>query len=474
MLNKRKKDKMTQNGHRSNGSVSSLPYPYKAYNVHTFRTIPQVQQYLSPQQQFEITVVAQVFPFKTNSYVINELINWDDIPDDPIFRLTFPHRDMLLPEDFDRIAALLEAKDSAGLRQAVYEIRMKLNPHPAGQLDYNVPVWKGERLKGIQHKYRETVLFFPSQGQTCHAYCSFCFRWPQFVGMNDLKFAMREVEKLIGYLQDHPEVTDVLFTGGDPLIMKSSLLAGYLDALIDADLPHIRTIRLGTKSLAYWPYKFFAEGEESEQLLAAFRRVVDAGKHLAVMAHFNHYRELETEAAVAAIEAIRSTGAEIRTQSPVLRYINADPDVWARMWQRQVELGCIPYYMFVVRDTGAQHYFGIPLVEAWEIYRQACSRVSGIARTVRGPSMSTHPGKVEILGPQSINGQKVLVLRMLQGRNPEWTYRPFFAQYDETALWLDDLKPAFAEKFFFEDELRAFEARKKAEYAQISDIAQIV
>jgi len=428
---------MTQNGHRSNGSVSSLPYPYKAYNVHTFRTIPQVQQYLTPEQQFDITVVAQVFPFKTNSYVINELINWDNIPDDPIFRLTFPHRDMLLPEDFDRVAALLEAKDSAGLRQAVYEIRMKLNPHPAGQLDYNVPLWNGERLKGVQHKYRETVLFFPSQGQTCHAYCSFCFRWPQFVGMNDLKFAMREVEKLIGYLQDHPEVTDVLFTGGD-----------YLDALIDADLPHIRTIRLGTKSLAYWPYKFFAEGEESEQLLAAFRRVIGAGKHLAVMAHFNHHRELETEAAVAAIAAIRSTGAEIRTQSPVLRYINADPDVWARMWQRQVELGCIPYYMFVVRDTGAQHYFGIPLVEAWEIYRQACSRVS--------------------------NGQKVLVLRMLQGRNPEWTYRPFFAQYDETALWLDDLKPAFEEKFFFEDELRAFEAQKKAEYAQVSDIVQVV
>lgn len=78
-------------------------------------------------------------------------------------------------------------------------------------------------------------------------------------------------------------------------------------------------------------------------------------------------------------------------------------------------------------------------------------------RTVRGPSMSCDPGKVQILGattvPTDKGLQQVLALRFLQGRNPDWVGRPFFAAYNEDALWLDDLKPAFGQdKFFYEEE----------------------
>ena len=96
--------------------------------------------------------------------------------------------------------------------------------------------------------------------------------------------------------------------------------------------------------------------------------------------------------------------------------------------------------MFVVRDTGAQHYFGIPLVKAYEIFSKAYSSVSGLARTVRGPSMSATPGKVQVIGITKFNDQKLIVLRFLQGRNPNWVHEPFFAKYDESAIWLDDLK----------------------------------
>ena len=115
--------------------------------------------------------------------------------------------------------------------------------------------------------------------------------------------------------------------------------------------------------------------------------------------------------------------------------------------------------MFVVRDTGAQHYFGIPLVRAHEIFKDAVKNVSGLARTVRGPSMSATPGKVQIDGVSEVNGKKVMVLRMLQGRNPEWVNKPFFAEYDDGAIWLDDLKPAFEPKFFFEDELTKMKSK---------------
>ena len=134
--------------------------------------------------------------------------------------------------------------------------------------------------------------------------------------------------------------------------------------------------------------------------------------------------------------------------------------MWAEMWRKQVQLGCIPYYMFVVRDTGAQHYFGVPLVKAYEIFIKAYSSVSGLARTVRGPSMSATPGKVQVVGTTELNSEKLMILRFLQGRNPDWAHKPFFAKYDENAIWLDDLKPAFGEKFFFEEELEQFKASK--------------
>lgn len=441
---------MNHNG-KSRSFFQEEEVRYRSYTLANFQSIPQIRR-LSPRQQFELEVVAHVFPFKTNSYVVNELINWQDVPDDPIFVLTFPQRGMLTPHHFEEMATTLRStSDRQRIRETANRIRMELNPHPAGQWEHNVPQLDGQRLSGIQHKYGQTVLFFPSQGQTCHAYCSFCFRWPQFVRLDGRKFAMTEAELLVAYLRQHSEVTDVLFTGGDPMVMKAKILKRYVEPLLAANLKSHQTIRIGTKSLSFWPYRFLL-GEEAEETLDLFRQIVRCGKHLAIMAHFSHPLELKTKAVQMAIRRIRKTGAEIRTQSPVLRHINDDADVWARMWQKQVQLGCVPYYMFLVRDTGAQNFFGIPLVRAYRIYREAYQKVSGLARTVRGPSMSADPGKIQVLGVREINGEKVMVLNMLQARKLELAMQPFFAKYNRHAMWIDDLEPALgAKKFIFEE-----------------------
>ncbi len=429
----------------------------KTYNLRNFEKIPQVQS-LHEEIRFAIEVVGNVLPFKVNNYVINELINWDNIPEDPMFQLTFPQKTMLKSHHFDQMAEVLKSGASREeITKTANEIRMQLNPHPAGQKDENTPQLGCETLSGMQHKYQETALFFPSQGQTCHSYCTFCFRWPQFVGIDELKFAMKEAELLVAYLKEHPEVTDVLFTGGDPMIMKPRVLASYIEPLIEADLPNLRNIRIGTKGLAYWPYKFVTD-KDSGEMLDLFRKVTDSGLHLALMGHYSHPVEMSTDIHKEAVRRVRSTGAQIRTQSPLLRHINDSSDVWAEMWREQVKQGMIPYYMFVVRDTGARHHFDIPLEEAWNIFRGAFNQVSGIARTVRGPSMSAGPGKVHVLGVSEINGEKVFTLQFLQGRNPEWTGRPFFAEYNPDAVWLNDLKPAFGQdKFFFEEETEQIE-----------------
>ena len=426
---------------------------FKNFNRTNFKTIPQISK-LDKEQIQAIEVVSAVLPFKTNNYVVDHLINWERVPDDPMFTLTFPRKDMLLPGHYEKMeAAVLAGKDRDSIKRVADEIRLQLNPHPAGQLEHNVPVWQGTRMEGFQHKYRETVVFFPSHGQTCHAYCTFCFRWPQFVGMDDLKFAARESNLLVDYVSHHPEVTDVLFTGGDPLTMKTKILEAYIKPLLSADIPHLKNIRIGTKSLAYWPYRFTTD-EDAGDLLHLFKEINQAGKHLAFMAHFNHSVELQGEDVKKAIENILCTGAVIRTQSPVLRHINDHPGIWAEMWSAQVHLDCIPYYMFVARNTGAQHYFSIPLEKAWQIFREAYQRVSGICRTVRGPVMSCLPGKIQVLGISEMLKEKVFVLNMIQGRNPEWAGKPFFAQYDPEVNWYNQLQPAFKqESFFFTEEL---------------------
>ena len=426
---------------------------YNSFMLHNFRNIPQLKL-LSSELIEAIETVGSVLPFKTNNYVVDNLIDWNNVPDDPMFKLTFPQKDMLIPEHYIQMNSIIKGgADKSAIKEAANNIRLTLNPHPAGQLEHNVPMIEGEKLYGMQHKYRETVLFFPSQGQTCHAYCTFCFRWPQFVGMEDLKFASKEAELLVKYVKEHTEVTDVLFTGGDPLIMKTKHLETYIRPLLDAKLPNLRHIRIGTKALGYWPYRFLTD-DDAGDLLNLFEDVKRAGKHLALMAHFNHPVELDTDAVAEAIKNVLNSGAVIRTQSPVLKHINDSSEVWTDMLKKQVTLGCIPYYMFVARNTGAQHYFSIPLIEAWKIFRETYQSVSGICRTLRGPSMSCLPGKVQILGVADVKDEKVMVFRMIQGRNPDWAARPFFAKFDENAIWYTDLKPAFEEeKFFFTDEL---------------------
>ncbi len=427
---------------------------YKPFILSNFKSIPQIQK-LPDERINEIEMVGRVLPFKTNNYVVEHLIDWNKVPDDPMFILTFPQMEMLPPGRFEILERLIiEKADEKEVNTFIEQVRLEMNPHPAGQIEHNVPVLGDDILYGMQHKYSETVLFFPSQGQTCHAYCTFCFRWPQFVGMEELKFATKETDLLVQYIAAYPEITDVLFTGGDPLIMNASLMAGYIEPLLESGIPNLRNIRIGTRALTYWPYRFI-DDKDTDDLLELFRKVRRSGKHLAFMAQFNHPIELENDVVQEAIRRIQETGAVIRTQSPLLRNINDSSEIWSELWKKQVELNCIPYYMFIVRNTGAQHYFSVPLVRAWEIFRNAYKSVSGISRTCRGPVMSCLPGKIQVLGPTDVRGEKVLGLRMIQGRSADWADRLFFAEFDEEAIWYRDLKPAFdEEKFFFEDELR--------------------
>jgi KamA family protein len=422
---------------------------FRAYTAkHLDRLIARAR--LSEADRLAARAVATVLPFRTNEYVVERLIDWDAAHDDPIYRLVFPQADMLPAEDIGPIAGLLaRGAPERDIQAAARAVRMRLNPHPAGQLALNVPAMSDEPLPGVQHKYPETVLVFPKQGQTCHAYCTYCFRWAQFVGEPDLKMATDDMARVASYLRAHREVTSVLITGGDPMIMGAGVLRQYVEPLLDPRLDHLESIRIGTKSLSYWPQRFVTD-PDADDTLRLFEQVGSAGKTLALMAHFSHPRELEPDLVTDAVRRIRSTGAIIRTQAPLIRTINDDAETWGRMWRAHLRMGMVPYYMFVERDTGPQGYFAVPLAHAAEIFRDAYSSVSGLCRTVRGPSMSATPGKVCIDGVTEIAGERVFALHMIQARDPSLVGTPFFARFDPGAVWLSDLRPAFADRFPFD------------------------
>ena len=134
---------------------------YQVFARHNLDKIPKLGR-LNKEQIESIKIVSEVLPFKTNNYVVNELIDWDNFQTDPMFILNFPQREMLRPNQYRTLSDML--KNNAGkadLDKYIHELRLNLNPHPAGQLEHNVPTLKGELLSGIQHKYRETILFFP-------------------------------------------------------------------------------------------------------------------------------------------------------------------------------------------------------------------------------------------------------------------------------------------------------------------------
>ena len=138
---------------------------YRAYTLNNFRNIPQISS-LTEEQKFIIEVVGSVLPFKTSSYLVDELIDWNNFENDPFFILNFPQKEMIHEKHFNKIAHLIKNNaDKLMIKKAADRIRLELNPNPAGQ-QYNVPEFEGERLNGVQHKYKKNHAgFFRPRGK---------------------------------------------------------------------------------------------------------------------------------------------------------------------------------------------------------------------------------------------------------------------------------------------------------------------
>lgn len=345
----------------------------------------QIEQ-LDASQKDRLKPVTERFAFRTNDYY-QSLIDWND-PDDPIRRLVIPDTQEL------KVFGAWDASDEASYTVA----------------------------PGLEHKYRDTALLLANN--VCGAYCRFCFRKRLFTQENDE--VVNDISEALTYIRHHPEINNVLLSGGDPLVLSTRRLEGIIRQLREID--HVQIIRIGSKMPAFDPYRIVNDPELPEML----SRYVTKDRKIYLMNHFNHPREL-SDLALQGIRIMQKAGIATVSQSPIIRGVNDDPEVLAELFSRLSYNGIVPYYLFICRPTAGNDPFMVPVEESWGIYEAAIRYLSGLAKPAR-LAMSHRSGKIQVLGliddmiamrylrrPAGLDPSGILLFQ----RNPE-------------ALWLDD------------------------------------
>ena len=338
--------------------------------------------------------VTDSFSFKANEYYL-DLINWDD-PDDPIRRLIVPN-----PAEMDGWGEY-DASDEAS----------------------------NTRIQGLQHKYPETALFLVTDN--CTGFCRYCFRKRLFLAQADE--VTRDYSAVYSYITAHPEINDVILSGGDPLSMSTRRLGGILKNL--AAIPHVKTVRIGSKTPAYNPMRLGGDAE-LQRILSDF--TAHSGKTLYLIAHFDHPREL-TDIALEELAMYRDCGLVVLNQCPILRGINDDAATLSELYNKLHAAGVAPYYAFQGRPVRGNEQYLVPITEAYKIFHDAVKDLTGLAKRARYV-MSHSSGKIEILGVD----EKHIYMRYHRAKNPKNRERFMIFDRDDSAFWLDSLTSTAAE-----------------------------
>jgi KamA family protein len=353
--------------------------------VKYYTSITQVEQ-LSPEERGRLKRVEEKYRFRANSYYLS-LIDWSD-PDDPIRKIIVPEEDEL--EEWGTLDA-------------------------SNEKSYTV-------AKGLQHKYPDTALFLVND--VCGGFCRFCFRKRLFINVG--AEVIRDITPQLDYIRTHKEITNVLLTGGDPLLLSTEKLEKIVSSL--REINHVQIIRIGSKIPAFNPYRII----DDPDLLMMIRKYSTKEKKIYVMTQFNHPRELTREA-IEAVNLLKDAGAMLCNQTPLLRGINDDPEVLGELLDRLSFVGVTPYYVFQNRPVSGNRKFAVPIEEGYEIFTKAISNISGVAKRVRYV-MSHRTGKIEIAALT----KNFIVFKYHRAHDEKNRRKVMVYKRNSQALWFDD------------------------------------
>lgn len=279
------------------------------------------------------------------------------------------------------------------------------------------------RMRGMQHKYRETVLVLTTND--CAMFCRHCFR-RRLVGKASDEIAV-DPGAIAAYIRLHPEVTNVLLTGGDFFLLPSDKIAEWLELLVN--LEQLDFIRFGTRTPVTFPHRILEDPELTDILAGCSNR-----KQLYAITHFNHPREFTPEAE-AAIRALQKAGVVLKNQTVLLRGVNDDPDTLSAVLRRVTSLGMIQHYIFQCRPVqGIKSRFQVPFAEGSLIVQEALNQQNGLGKSAEY-TMSHVTGKLRILG---LTPDGSTWFQYKEAKNPADLGRIFPMKLDPLETWLPD------------------------------------
>lgn len=352
----------------------------------------QAEQWLplSSDDRDRVSAAKQRFPMMVPvGYA--DLIDWQN-PDDPL-------RQLLLPSDWER--------------------------DETGSFDTS-----GEELstvvQGLQHKYDQTAVLIVTQA--CAGHCRYCFRRRLMSRDVLAKETIEDLKEAIAYIAEHPEIDNVLLSGGDPMISSTRRLANLFAAL--APIPHIWQIRISTKLPAFLPSRFTTDPELLELLHDYKSRF-----QIVMQCHFDHPREI-TPASVRALEALQQAGCLLTSQIALMNSINNSADTLTELFKRLHRHGVIPQYLFHPRPVKHATHFQLPIVEGIQLVEAVRQRCSGAVKRFR--YILTHEnGKLELVG--ILPGSPTqLVAKWQQVRRGCDRSGVMLVPIDEQMNWLED------------------------------------
>lgn len=348
---------------------------------------------LSEKEKTNLKKVTDKYEFKVNDYYLS-LIDWKN-KKDPIRRIVIPE---LL--EMDRWGSYDPSKEKSNLV-----------------------------MPGMQHKYRSTALLLVSG--TCGSICRFCFRKRIFIKKGEAGCV--DINKAAAYIKKHKEITNVLLTGGDPLMLPTRKLSEIIGKLRKVKTAQI--IRIGTKMPAYNPDRILKD----PSFAAMVRKYSEDERKIYFMVHFNHPREL-TPKAIKALNVLIRAGAIMANQTPLLRGINDNVETLARLLRKLSFMGVPPYYVFQCRPTLANKDFAVPVEEGYRIFEKAKSHCSGLAKRAKFV-MSHATGKIEVVGLT----EDRIFFKYHRAKLESNSSKFVIAKRNPKAYWFDDYKELIRE-----------------------------
>ncbi|MDD3947295.1 MAG: KamA family radical SAM protein [Clostridia bacterium] len=343
--------------------------------------------FIRPEDEAALSKVIERYPMSITKYYLSLIENHDYT--DPIYKMS---------------VASLNEKDTAGKSDT------------SGEQSNTVS-------DGIQHKYDNTVLLLSTN--VCAMYCRHCFR-KRMVG-NSEKEVLNFVDQAVDYIKAHPEVDNVLITGGDALMNSNKVIEKYLRLL--CEVPHIKFVRFGTRTPVVFPNRILKDNELIKLLAKYTKR-----KAIYIVTQFNHPAEITPES-MEACETFRKNGIPVLNQAVLLAGINDNSATLINLFNNLVAHGITPYYLFQCRPVkGVKGYFSIPLLKAVDVVDATRAGLSGPAKRFRF-SMSHITGKIEIIG-KTKGGR--LLLKQHQAKNNEDLNNLFTVAVNEEDTWLPD------------------------------------